>query len=159
MTEAAPKQANKRGTARLAAVQALYQMDLAGTGLNEVLASFEVFWMGREIEGDEYLPADADYFRVIVKGVQADQLRIDAAVDTLLNEKWPLTRIESVMRATLRAGAFELFHTKDVPPRVIITEYCDIAAAFLERDEVSMVNAVLDAIAQRVRLEDLAKKG
>ncbi len=149
------KQANKRGTARLAAVQALYQMDMAGTPLNEVLAAFEVFWIGKEIEGDEYLPADGDFFRLILRGVISEQKRIDAAVDLLLSEGWPLTRIESVMRATLRAAAFEMFEKDDVPARVIITEYCDIAAAFLDDDEVAMVNGVLHAMAKRLRPQDV----
>jgi len=149
------KQANKRGTARLAAVQALYQMDMVSTPLNEVLAAFEVFWMGKEIEGAEYLPADADFFKLIVRGVFTDQRRIDAAIDLLLAEGWPLKRIESVMRATLRAAAFEMFDKADIPARVIITEYCDIAAAFLDDEEVSMVNGVLHAMATRLRPQDV----
>ncbi|MCA3642216.1 MAG: transcription antitermination factor NusB [Methylobacterium sp.] len=146
----------KRAAARLAAVQALYQMELAGKGLNEVFAEFESFWMGREIEGDQYKPAEAALFRLILEGVLADQVALDQAVDRIL-EGWPLKRVEAIMRATLRAGAFELKHGKDVPPRVILAEYVDIASAFLEKDEVGMVNAVLDRLARDYRAEDLAK--
>jgi N utilization substance protein B len=81
---------------------------------------------------------------------------LDQAVDRIL-EGWPLKRVEAIMRATLRAGAFELKHGKDVPPRVILSEYVDIASAFLEKDEVGMVNAVLDRLARDYRAEDLAK--
>ncbi|MCU0818652.1 MAG: transcription antitermination factor NusB [Beijerinckiaceae bacterium] len=146
----------KRAAARLAAVQALYQMEIAGKGLNEVFAEFESFWMGREIEGDQYKPAEAALFRHILEGVLNDQVALDRAVDRIL-EGWPLKRIEAIMRATLRAGAFELKHGRDVPPRVILSEYVDIASAFLEKDEVGMVNAVLDKLARDYRAEDLAK--
>src|SRR5207245_9032197 len=63
------RKANRRGAARLAAVQALYQMDIAGTGLNDILAEFESHWIGREVEGAQYLPAEAAFFRGVVSGV------------------------------------------------------------------------------------------
>lgn len=148
--------AEKRAAARLGAVQALYQMEIAGKGLNEVFAEFESFWMGREIEGDQYKPAEAVLFRDIVEGVLREQIALDRQVDDVLSG-WPLKRIEAIMRATLRAGAYELMHRKDVPVRVAISEYVDIASAFLDRDEVGMVNAVLDRIAKEHRAEDLAR--
>ncbi|MEI8145163.1 MAG: transcription antitermination factor NusB [Alphaproteobacteria bacterium] len=153
----APKQANKRGTARLAAVQALYQMDVAQTDIAEVIGAFEAFWMGKEVEGDTYLPADSQFFRDLVQGVMREQGRIDVAIDRLLADGWPLKRIEAVLRAVLRAGAFELFERPDIPARVIIKEYLDVADAFVDRDEVGMVNAVLDAVARRVRPDEVAK--
>lgn len=155
MAIAAPKQANKRGTARLAAVQALYQMDVAGADINEVIGSFEIFWMGKEVEGDTYLPADHQFFRDIVQGVLREQTRIDRAVDLILTDDWPLKRIEAVLRAVLRAGAYELFERSDIPAKVIITEYVDVADAFVDREEVGMTNAVLDKIAKRVRPEEV----
>lgn len=148
--------AEKRSAARLAAVQALYQMEIAAKGLNEVFAEFESFWMGREIEGDQYKPAEAAYFRAILEGFLADQVALDRAIDRIL-EGWPLKRIEAIMRASLRAGAYELKHARDVPPRVILSEYVDIASSFLERDEVGMVNAVLDKLARDLRADDLAR--
>lgn len=150
------KPANKRGTARLAAVQALYQMDVGGSDVTDVIAAFEVFWMGREVDGEVYLPADHQFFRDIVLGVLRDQQRIDVAVDRVLTTDWPLKRIESVMRATLRAGAYELFSRADIPARVIIAEYLDVADAFIDREEVGMVNAVLDKIAKRLRPDEVA---
>jgi len=147
----------KRSAARLAAVQALYQMELTAKGLNEVFAEFESFWMGREIEGDQYKPAESRLFRAIVEGVLAEQINVDRKVDELLADGWPLKRVEAIMRAVLRAGAYELSYMSDTPVRVAISEYVDIASAFLERDEVGMVNAVLDRLAKEVRAEELAR--
>lgn len=145
----------KRSAARLGAVQALYQMEIAGKGLNEVFAEFESFWLGREIEGEQYKPAEGKLFRAIVEGVLAEQIGIDRTLDPLL-AGWPLKRIEAIMRAILRAGAFELLERKEVPLRVVVSEYVDIAAAFLEKDEVGMINAVLDRLAQTCRAEEIA---
>jgi N utilization substance protein B len=109
------RRANRRGAARLAAVQALYQMDLAATPLNAILAEFESHWLGREVEGDEYLPAEAAFFRDVVGGVVAEQRRLDPMIDAVLAKGWPLKRIETVLRAVLRAGAYELDRKRDVP--------------------------------------------
>lgn len=145
------RKANKRGAARLAAVQALYQMDMAGAGLNDILAEFESHWLGREVEGAQYLPAEAAFFRDIVTGVVREQRVLDPMIDDALQQGWPLKRIEAVIRAALRAGAYELSHRRDIPARVVITEYADVAAAFVERDETGMVNAVLDQLAHKLR--------
>jgi N utilization substance protein B len=154
---AAPKEgrrANRRGAARLAAVQALYQMDLAATPLHEILAEFESHWLGREVEGDEYLPAEAAHFRDIVRGVVAEQRRLDPMIDSALEKGWPLKRIETVLRAILRAGAYELDQKRDVPARVVVSEYVDVAHAFVDRDETGLVNAVLDQLARQMRADE-----
>jgi len=148
------RKANKRGAARLAAVQALYQMDLAGTGLNEILAEFEGHWLGSEVEGAQYLPAEAAFFRDIVSGVVREQGTLDPQIDTALQRSWPLKRIEAVLRAVLRAGAYELAHRRDVPARVVTSEYTDVASAFVDKDETGMVNAVLDQLARQVRASE-----
>lgn len=148
------RKANKRGAARLAAVQALYQMDMAGAGLNDILAEFESHWLGREVEGAQYLPAEAAFFRDIVTGVVREQRVLDPQIDEALQRGWPLKRVEAVLRATLRAGAYELAHRRDVPARAVIAEYADVAAAFVERDETGMVNAVLDQLARKLRGEE-----
>ena len=150
------RKANRRGAARLAAVQALYQMDLAGTGVNDILAQFESHWIGREVEGDQYLPAEAAFFRDIVEGVVREQRMLDPLIDEVLAQGWPLKRIETVLRAVLRAGAYELDGRRDVPARVVVSEYVDVANAFVDRDETGMVNAVLDLIARRLRAEEFA---
>jgi N utilization substance protein B len=143
--------ANRRGAARLAAVQALYQMDIAGTGLNDILAEFESHWIGREVEGAQYLPAEAAFFRDVVSGVVREQRRLDPLVDQALAKGWPLKRIEAILRAVLRAGAYELGHRCDVPARVVVSEYVDVAGAFVDQDETGMVNAVLDQLAREFR--------
>jgi N utilization substance protein B len=148
------RRANRRGAARLAAVQALYQMDLAATPLNEALAQFETHWIGREVEGDEYLPAEAAHFRDIVRGVVDDQRRLDPMIDEALSKGWPLKRIEALLRAVLRAGVYELDRKRDVPARVVVTEYVDVAHAFVDREETGMVNAVLDQLARQLRTSE-----
>ncbi len=98
------KKANRRGAARLAAVQALYQMDIAGAGINDIFAEFESHWLGNEVEGDTYLPAEAAFFRDVVSGVVRDQKKLDPLIDEALSKGWPLKRIEAILRAVLRAG-------------------------------------------------------
>ncbi len=150
------RKANKRGAARLAAVQALYQMDLAGAGLNDIMAEFESHWLGGEVEGAQYRPAEAAFFRDVVAGVVREQTRLDPLIDAALSRGWPLKRIEAVLRAVLRAGAYELDCRADVPARVVMAEYVDVAAAFVDRDETGMVNAVLDQLAHQLREAEFA---
>jgi N utilization substance protein B len=151
-----PRKANKRGAARLAAVQALYQMDLAGTGLNEILAEFERHWLGGEVEGAQYRPAEAAFFRDIVGGVVREQTRLDPQIDAALARGWPLRRIETILRAVLRAGAYELACRSDIPARVVMSEYVDVAAAFVDEEETGMVNAVLDQLAHQLRAAEFS---
>ena len=148
---AGDKKANRRGAARLAAVQALYQMDIAGAGIGDIFAEFESHWLGSEVEGDTYLPAEAAFFKDVVSGVVRDQSKLDPILDNVLSQGWPLKRIDAILRATMRAGAYELNHRKDIPVRVIVSEYVDVAAAFVDRDETGMVNAVLDQVARQIR--------
>jgi len=150
------RKANKRGAARLAAVQALYQMDLAGTGFNEIVAEFESHWLGGEVEGAQYMPAEAAYFREIVGGVLREQKHLDPLIDAALNRGWPLKRIEAILRAVLRAGAYELACRPDVPARVVTAEYVDVAAAFVDDEETGMVNAVLDQLGRQLRAAELS---
>ena len=145
------KQANQRGAARLAAVQALYQMDVGGAGVLEVVAEYEAHRLGQEVDGDTYLKADAGWFRSIVSGVVRDQKNLDPLIATALQDDWALSRVDSTVRAILRAGVFELRERKDVPVAVIVTEYVEIAHAFFSEDEPKLVNAVLDRIAKQVR--------
>ncbi len=152
----AGRKANKRGAARLAAVQALYQMDVAGTGLNDIFAEFESHWLGGEIEGEQYRPAETAFFRDIVGGVVREQSRLDPQIDAALARGWPLKRIEALLRAVLRAGAYELAHRREVPARVVMSEYVDIAGAFVDAEETGMVNAVLDQLARHLRAAEFA---
>jgi N utilization substance protein B len=148
--------AERRSAARLAAAQALYQMEVADKGLNDILAEFEAHWIGREIEGDQYNPAELAFFRDIVSGVQRDQFAIDRALDDALAKGWPLKRVDALMRAILRAAYYELQSRADVPARVAIMEYVDVAGAFYGHDESGMINAVLDALARQARPAEFA---
>lgn len=147
------KLANQRGAARLAAVQALYQMDIGGTGLADVLAEYETHRLGREVDGETYRQADAAWFRSIVSGVVEKQRRLDPVIASALTMDWSLSRLDSTLRAILRAGALELTERKDVPVAVIVTEYVDIARAFYDGEEPKIVNAVLDRLARRERTD------
>lgn len=149
----AARPANKRGAARLAAVQALYQMDIGGTGLLETVAEYETFRLGQEVDGQTYRDADAAWFRDVVSGVVRQQTTIDPMIHASLTADWPLARLDTTLRAILRAGTYELTNRKDVPVAVIVSEYVDVAKAFYEEDEPRLVNAVLDRVARRSRGE------
>ncbi|HET7411307.1 MAG TPA: transcription antitermination factor NusB [Pararhizobium sp.] len=148
------KPANQRGAARLAAVQALYQMDVGGTGVLEVVAEYEAHRLGREVDGMVYRQADAAWFRSIVSGVVTGQRQLDPLIRSALPDEWPLSRLDSTLRAILRAGTYELGHRGDVPVAVIVSEYVDVAKAFYEEDEPKLVNAVLDRLARRIRAKE-----
>jgi N utilization substance protein B len=151
-----------RTVSRMAAVQALYQMDLAGTDAGEVIQQF----MAAKPEGDEREAdgegealtslegGDATFFADIVKGVVRCQREIDPLVDQQLRTGWRLVRVDSILRAILRGGVFELLERSDVPARVTINEYINIAKAFFEADEPKVVNGVLDRIAHKVRAKE-----
>ena len=153
-----PNRAASRSAARLAVVQALYQMDMSGIDLNEVVAEFEAHRLGQEIEGDQYFKAEAVFFRDLVEGVVREQRRLDPLIDQQLAEGWRLNRVDSILRAILRAGAYELALRDDVPARVIISEYVDIAHAFFGEDEPRVVNGILDRLGHKVRPAELAAR-
>lgn len=150
------KQANKRGAARLAAIQALYQMDIAGTGVLETAAEYESFRLGKEIDDAQYLAADAQWFRAIIVGVVAEQKQLDPLIHGALPESWPLSRLDSTLRAILRAGLWELKNCKAVPVAVVVSEYVDIAKAFFGGEEPKITNAVLDRLARETRPQEKA---
>jgi len=143
-----------RSAARLAAVQALYQMELTGADWQAVRREFEDHRLGAEIEGVQYRDADVALFRDILEGVVAHQAAIDQLTDRALVEKWPLGRIDATLRAVFRAAGHELTGRQDIPPKVSIGEYVDVAKAFFESGkEAKFVNAVLDHMAREVRPE------
>lgn len=148
--------AERRSAARLAAAQALYQMEVAEKSLPDILAEFEAHWIGQEVEGEQYNQAETAFFRDIVSGVLQDQVAIDQGLDSTLSQGWPLRRVEALMRAILRAAFYELRSRSDVPARVVIVEYVDVAGAFFGPDESGMINAVLDALAREVRAKEFA---
>lgn len=135
-----------RHAARLAAVQALYQMEMNGSGAEEV---------GQEFVEHRFaeLPVvpDQEFFSAILNGVPPHQVEIDRAIAGALSQNWKLERVDSILRAILRCGVFELVARRDVPARVVIDEYVAVADAFFGGDEPGFVNAALDAIARRKR--------
>ena len=153
----ATRPANQRSVARLGAVQALYQMDAGGTPLPAVIAEFETHRLGEEVEGELLRPADRPFFRALVGGVVKAQRRIDPVIHAALPETWPLTRIDLTLRAVLRCGVYELLSRPDIPGRVVINEYVDIANAFFNADEPGLVNGLLDRVARDVRPEEFSK--
>ncbi|WP_339763610.1 transcription antitermination factor NusB [uncultured Hoeflea sp.] len=153
------KAANQRGAARLAAVQALYQMDIGGAGVLEIVAEYEAHRLGNEIDGEQYRPADPAWFRAVVSGVVENQRALDPVIRAGLTEDWPLSRLDATLRAILRAGAWELSAKKDVPVAVIVNEYVDVARAFFDGEETKIVNAVLDRLARKYREDTKPGKG
>jgi transcription antitermination protein NusB len=146
----------RRTLARLAAVQALYQLELnPALGAEAVVREFARYRLGQEIEGDQLAEADPTFFADIVRGVADDQERLDADLSAALVEDWPLPRLDSVLRAILRAGAWELAHRSDVPARVSISEYTSIAYAFFTGKEPALANGVLDRLGRRLRPADM----
>jgi N utilization substance protein B len=147
-----------RSAARLAAVQALYQSELAQTDVRRVAQEFVQHRLGREIEDVEYRLADVDFFKDLVEGVATHQNEIDGMANERLAAGWRLSRLDSILRAVLRAGVYELTHRRDVPVRVVIGEYVDVAHAFFEGQEPGVVNGVLDKIAHQVRGDELDRR-
>ena len=135
-----------RHAARLAAVQALYQMEMNGSGAEEVAQEF-----AEHRFGELPVPPDGEFFTAIVNGVPPHQEEIDRAIAGALSEKWKLERVDFILRAILRCGVFELVVRRDVPAKVVIDEYVAVAGAFFGADEPGFVNAALDTIARRKR--------
>jgi transcription antitermination protein NusB len=148
-----------RSQARLACVQALYQMDLAATDLNAVIEEFSQHRLRDEAGEDTSAAADLEHFVGVLKGVVERQRDIDPLVDQQLATGWRLVRIDSIVRAVLRAAAFELMERPEIPARVVISEYIDVAHAFFEGDEPKVVNGVLDQLARKLRPGELPQRG
>ena len=140
-----------RSAARLAAVQALYQMEMEGTPLAKLLHEFHQHRLGATIEDEIYEVAEIDFFDDIVSGADARREEIDGLISARLAEGWSLERLDRPMRAILRAGAYELVARADVPVATVISEYVDVAHAFYDKRETGFVNGLLDAIAKEAR--------
>jgi transcription antitermination protein NusB len=143
-----------RSAARLGAVQALYQMDLAGTDVSEVLAQFSSRTAGDAFDEGQCGPADFSFLKEVVDGVVREQRTIDPALNRLLDTGWPLERLDATLRAILRAAAYEVMFMENVPARVAITEYLDVAHAFFDEQEPKLLNGVLNTLARQRRSEE-----
>ncbi len=146
------KQGGPRSAARLAAVQALYQLEMSEDPKPKmVIEEYINHRLGQEIEGDQYVDADAKLFADVTEGAWERRQETEEMLLPALSKDWPLDRLESIIRAILRAGVYELIARPDVPTAVIINEYVDVAHGFYERTEASFVNGVLDRVAKAVR--------
>ena len=151
-----------RSVARLAAVQALYQMEVAGAGVEAVVREFSDHRFGTALEAeddttapgaatDQLADADEAFFADIVRGVVTHQAEIDAAVSRRLAANWRLERLDATLRATLRSATYELMHRADVPTEVVLDEYVELAKAFFAKTDSGFVNGALDAVARDLR--------
>lgn len=148
--------ARRRSIARLAAVQALYQLEInPGRGADAVIGEFIHHRIGREIDGQSYGSADEALFADVVRGVAANRERLDETLSAALTEEWPLARLERLLRIILESGAYELVHRSDIPPRVSLSEYVGIAHAFFDGREPTLANGVLNRLARTLRSADL----
>jgi N utilization substance protein B len=146
----------RRSVARLAAVQALYQLELnPEIAAEAVVHEFLRHRLGKEINGERLAEADARFFSDIVHGANADRERLDVEISAALVEDWPLNRLDAVLRAILHAGAWELLHRRDVPPRVSISEYTALAHAFFTGKEPGLANGVLDRLGRMLRADEM----
>ena len=154
MTEPRPSRPparQARTVARLAAVQALYQMETGGAGVEAVIREFSDHRFGTDLDGERLADADEAFFADLVRGVVEKQTEIDRAIALRLATGWRLERIDATLRAILRSGAFELMLRPDVPTEVSIDEYVEIAKSFFEGPEPGFVNGALDGIAKDAR--------
>ncbi len=149
----------ERRAARLAAVQALYQWEQTGARPEAIIAEFGTHRLGKAAENKDLPPADRKLFAELVRGVSAGVEELDDMLSAILTEDWSIERLESILRAIMRCGAFELAHRQDVPPKVVISEYLAVADAFFSEKETGMTNAVLDKLAQSLRPGGLEKGG
>ncbi|MEB3702931.1 Transcription antitermination protein NusB [Candidatus Bealeia paramacronuclearis] len=144
--------ASKRSLSRLAAIQAMFQIEQSGDAPSAVIREFLEHRLGQEIDGDHYLRADTTLFANLVRGCSQEITKIDELIAGSLAKDWTLERIESVIRAILRLGTYELKDHLETPTLVIINEYLELTRAFYDHDEeVSFVNGVLDKIAKILR--------
>jgi N utilization substance protein B len=143
--------AARRAGARLAAVQALYQMEQTGQSARSVIADFMEDRLGLNDEGEPVEEADPDLFKSIVDGVVENQEAVDAAIMKRLAEGWKIERLDATSRATLRGGVYELIAEIGLPSQIILDEYVSLAHAFFEGSEPKFINGLLDAVSRDVR--------
>ncbi|MGI8839497.1 MAG: transcription antitermination factor NusB [Caulobacteraceae bacterium] len=145
-----------RSAARLAAVQALYQMEVSGIGAEAVVREFREHRFDRNADaaapaGVSMAGVDEAFFAELIAGVVAGQGDIDRAIVRRLSSGWRLERIDATARAILRCGTFELMRRSDIPHEVVIDEYVEVAKSFFDGAEPGFINAALDAIARDER--------
>ena len=148
---------SRRQAARLAAVQALYQWQEGEHGPAEIIEQFLKVRIGEAGEGGMRRDADRPLFKDVVEGTVSHKEELEQTVTGALAEDWTWARVDRLVRAILLAGAYELIHRQDVPPKVAINEYVEIAHAFYDQGEQNFVNSVLDRVARQSRSAELAR--
>lgn len=146
---------NARRMARLAAVQGLYQIALLPRATADIIREFrdQPSLLLHEAETEESVTPEIDQhlFAEILEGVNKQSETLDQMIAGAFDSKISSDRIEILLRAILRCGAYELHHHSKVPAGVIINDYVDVAHAFFNAKEPSLVNAVLDKMAKNLR--------
>jgi N utilization substance protein B len=142
---------DRLSAARLAAVQALYQMDIAGDGIEDVVAEFLTHRLADWTEDGQSIDADTDLFATLTRGAGARRDDIDALIVGALAEGWTVQRLELLLRAVLRVGTYELMARPETPAKVVIDEYIEVAHAFFGKGPPGFVNGVLDRLAHDLR--------
>ena len=153
MTRKSPSvsRGKRRSAARLAAVQALYQLDIAGGGAEAVVGEFNRYRLGGEVDGAQLVEAEPELFGDLVLGVTQRRKDIDERLASVIREDFPLDRLELLLQAILRAGAYEILVRHDIDPPLTISEYVDVANSFFVRRESTMINGILDRLAHEAR--------
>jgi N utilization substance protein B len=150
---------NRRSAARLAAVQALYQLAISEGDVEQVVDEFTRHRLGEIVDGADLAKPDRALFAELVRGVARNRRDLDDMIAAVLVEDWTIERLETLLACILRAGAHELADRADVPARVVISEYVDLADAFYGDKETGLVNGVLDRLARELRPAELAVPG
>ncbi len=143
----------RQSRARLAAVQALYQAELTDSPVEAVLAEFLAHRLDEEVDGVSLATADRGLLELLVRGVGKEREELDDMLAAVLDEDWPVERLETLLQILLRVGALELSRRPEAPVRVVISEYVDLANAFFGGKEPGLVNGVLDRMARALRPE------
>ena len=141
---------NKKSSARLFAVQILFEMEINGKKINNILERLTDEYLIEISRLNKTEKADKSHLIKILKGVIKNQKDIDLNIkDNLIG--WSLSRIDSVSRAILRSALYELRECNDIPVKVIINEYIEISKSFFEGDEPNFINGILDKISKICR--------
>lgn len=148
---------SRRQAARLAAVQALYQWQEGQDAPAEIVEQFLKVRTGETGEGGMRRDADRPLFKDVVEGTASHRDELEKTVSGALAQDWTWARVDRLVRAILLAGSYELVHRHDVPARVVINEYVEVAHAFYDKGEPNFVNSVLDRVARQARSADLVK--
>jgi len=145
----------RRTAARLAAVQALYQIAITKRPAAEVVAEFVEFRIGHKVDGATFVPADITTLTAIVQGARAGRAEIAGLANKAMKKPLEHDKLELLLQAILDAGIWELARNTDLPAAIIIAEYVDVARGFYGGTEPGMINGVLDRVARDLRANEM----